>query len=149
MEQMDNKTKKVMVFGVFDIFHKGHEFFLNEARKYGNYLIIVTPPDENIIEEKGRAPINSQEKRLRFLKKYADKVILGDKEDYIKPLLKEMPDVICLGYDQKSYKSIIDSFSKIKKVEVVRIKSFMPEKYKSSIIREDTKKQKDNKKERK
>jgi len=40
------KKKKVMVFGTFDIFHPGHRSFLNQAKKYGNYLIVVVARDK-------------------------------------------------------------------------------------------------------
>ena len=32
---MPTRADKVMVFGVFDGFDKGHQYFLNEAKKYG------------------------------------------------------------------------------------------------------------------
>jgi len=39
---------KSMVFGVFDGLHEGHLFFLDEAQKYGDNLIIVVASDINV-----------------------------------------------------------------------------------------------------
>ena len=33
--------KKVMCFGTFDGVHKGHEYYLHEARKLGDYIVVV------------------------------------------------------------------------------------------------------------
>jgi len=36
-----NKKNTVMVFGTFDIFHQGHKYFSQQAKKYGKFLIVV------------------------------------------------------------------------------------------------------------
>ena len=46
---------KVLVFGTFDIFHKGHEYFLSEAAKHGS-LNVVVARDLTTYEVKGRFP---------------------------------------------------------------------------------------------
>jgi len=44
--------KKVLVFGVFDLFHFGHLRLLKRAAKLGDYCIVAVQNDENIIKYK-------------------------------------------------------------------------------------------------
>jgi FAD synthetase len=47
------KTKKtVMTFGTFDRLHPGHEYYLSEARKYGDCLITVVARDKTVVDIK-------------------------------------------------------------------------------------------------
>ena len=89
--------KKVMCFGTFDLFHRGHEFYLREARKLGDYLVVVVALDETVRAVKGRPAENDQETRLRNLQKLglADKVIPGNHGDKLKVVEAEKPDVLC------------------------------------------------------
>ncbi|MEK7680593.1 MAG: adenylyltransferase/cytidyltransferase family protein [Patescibacteria group bacterium] len=129
--------KKVIVFGTFDIIHDGHIHLLNEAREYGDYLIAVVARDYTVCHIKGKDPKYDEETRLENLKKLkiADKVRLGCIGDKYKVIADEKPDVIALGYDQKVF---IDNLSDAVDdcVQIVRLKPFMPEIYKSSKIRE-------------
>ncbi len=130
--------KKVLVFGAFDILHKGHEHFLNEARKRGDFLIVNVGRDRTIERLKGKNPENSEEKRLANIEKLkiADKVILGDLEDPYK-CLDEKPDIICLGYDQKFFTENLEKELKNRKLKtrVERLTPFHPEKYKTSLLK--------------
>jgi cytidyltransferase-like protein len=42
------KKKVVMTFGTFDVFHPGHRFYLTEARKLGNRLIVIVALDSTV-----------------------------------------------------------------------------------------------------
>ena len=121
------KQKKVMVFGTFDILHKGHFNFFKQAKKYGN-LIVVIARDENVRKVKGQLPKNNESDRLKNVQKSVGKVILGDKKDKLKVIRKIKPDVICVGYDQ------IVPINDLKNigVHVKILKSYQPHKYKSS-----------------
>ena len=82
-----------MVFGTFDIFHKGHENFLKQARRYGDYLIAVVARDKTVLSVKKQRAANSEGKRAKILRdsKLTDKVILGslgDKYSVIKKCLR-------------------------------------------------------------
>lgn len=131
--------RKVMVFGTFDILHKGHEYLLKEAKKYGDYLVVLIARDKTILKIKKRKPIYNEKNRLKNLKKLksVDKVILGDIEDKYKKIEIEKPDVICLGYDQKAFTKNLKKELTKKNLfpKIIRLKSFHPEKYKSSILR--------------
>ena len=122
--------KKVMVFGTFDVLHKGHLNFFSQARKYGDYLIAVIARDNTVKEVKGRFPRNNEKKRLAEVKKYVDKAVLGYIKDKHKVISKFKPDIICLGYDQKEFISGLKRF----KIPIKRLKPYMVHKYKSSKL---------------
>lgn len=134
--------KKVLVFGTFDIFHKGHESFLKEAKNYGEVLNVVVARDLTVRKVKGRDPLNNEEKRLNVIQSldYVDKAYLGRKGDKYEIIEELKPDIICLGYDQDSFtKNLNEELSKRGlNVKIIKIeKSFNPEKYKSSKLRSD------------
>ena len=128
-----------MVFGTFDILHKGHEYFLKESKKLGTYLIVIIGRDKNVKKFKNKHPVYNENNRLINIKKIpeVDEVILGREDhDYSKIIEEKNPDIICLGYDQKDLgleKYLIENKLNIK---IVRIKPYKEEKYKSSILRE-------------
>jgi FAD synthetase len=135
------KTKKIIVFGTFDIIHPGHENLFKQARKFGSYLIVVVARDKTIKEVKGRLPVNNERARKNnILKlKIADKVILGDLKDKHKAIKKFKPEVICLGYDQKFFVDglkapLIRGVGGVKRVKIIRLKSHKPNIYKTSKI---------------
>ena len=96
---------KVMVFGTFDIFHPGHRSFLKQAKKLGDYLIVVVARDKTVEITKKQKPINKEAIRVKIIKdsRLADKVILGGTGDKYAVIKKYRPDIICLGYDQKYF----------------------------------------------
>ncbi len=128
-----------MVFGTFDTFHPGHEYFLKHAKKYGDFLIVVIARDRTVKTVKGRLPKNNEIKRKKRVEESGvpDKVILGQLKNKFNLIKKLKPDVICLGYDQKYLTDKLES--KLKefhlKTKVIRLKSFKPHKYKSSLLK--------------
>lgn len=132
--------KKVMVFGTFDIFHKGHKDFFRQAREYGNYLIVIVARDKNVLKTKGRLPQNNELVRQKEIvgSKLADKVVLGYMDNKYRVIGEYKPEVICLGYDQKG--SVSELKEKLielglSKTQIVRLDPFYPEIYKSSKLR--------------
>jgi FAD synthetase len=131
--------KKVMVFGTFDIFHKGHINFLQQARREGDFLLVVVARDETVQKIKKRKAQNSARKRLLAIKnsQLADKVLLGGLGDKYAVIKKYQPDIICLDYDQKAYvdklKDKLQQFG-LEKTRIKKLKPFHPEKYKSSLL---------------
>lgn len=131
--------KKIMVFGTFDVFHAGHEYFLREAKKLGDYLIVIIARDNTVKNVKGQLPKHDERERLNTIKEtgYADKVILGNEDDKYKVIRKYKPDIIALGYDQFVFtyalnKIIIDENLD---TEIVRLEPYEPSMYKSSLIK--------------
>jgi FAD synthetase len=131
--------KKVMCFGTFDILHRGHEYYLREAMKLGDSLVVVVALDATVASVKGKLPQNNQRQRLENLQKLgiADKVILGHSGDKLKVVEDEKPAILCFGYDQESFTKDAKETLQQRgiKVEVVRLNSFHPDKYKSSLLR--------------
>ena len=124
--------KKVLVFGSFDVIHKGHLHFFGQARKHGDKLVAVIARDETIKQLKGKKPRYSEKARLRHVSKHVDKVFLGNKTNKYGIIKKIKPDVICLGYDQNSFtKDLKKHFKK----KIRRLKPYKPHIYKSSKIR--------------
>ena len=130
--------KKVMCFGTFDGFHLGHEFYLKESKKHGDYLVVVVARDETVLQVKGRMPKRKLAERISEIEKakIADKVIPGNPGDKLKVVVEEKPNVICLGYDQTSFtdglKTKLEAIDV--KAEIVRIGSLDPHLNKSSLI---------------
>lgn len=138
----EKHKKKVMVFGTFDIFHLGHRSFLRQAKENGDYLTVVVARDKTVKSVKKQDTKNKEQARLENVQKsmLADKVVLGSLGDKYEVIKKYKPDVICLGYDQKFFiknlKSKLKDFGLVE-TEVVRLKSYKPEIYKSSKLRND------------
>jgi len=95
--------KVVMASGVFDILHLGHVHYLNEAKKFGDKLVVVVARDSTVLRRKGRLPIVPDYLRVQMVAalKMVDEAVLGDNEDFYKTVEAIKPDVIVLGYDQK------------------------------------------------
>jgi rfaE bifunctional protein nucleotidyltransferase chain/domain len=100
------KLKKKVVFtnGVFDILHKGHLYYLKEAREYGDILIVGLNSDASVRRIKGEGrPIYNQDHRIKMLTflRPVDAVILFE-EDTPAGLIEALePDVLVKGADYK------------------------------------------------
>jgi FAD synthetase len=136
---MKKKPKrKVMVFGTFDIIHPGHLAFLREAKRHGNFLIVSVARDTNVKRIKGHTPIHSEHQRVHLLKtlRIVDRVVLGSRTEYLKHIVRETPDIICLGYDQSAYTERLQD--KLEEAglhtKVIRLRPYHSRKYKSSKI---------------
>jgi len=131
--------KTVIAFGVFDGLHKGHAYFLQEAKKLGDYLIAVTPSDDIVKKIKNHLPKNNLQERVKHLRslKFIDEVVPSNESLNNWGILeKYQPDIIAIGYDQARLKTALENHFKktSKKIELKVISSFEPHKYKSSLI---------------
>lgn len=100
------KEKKILVFtnGCFDILHKGHAAYLNQAKSLGDYLIVGVNSDRSVKVLKGDSrPVNNENDRAFLLDnlKSVDYVIIFD-EDTPYNLIKDIvPDYLVKGGDWK------------------------------------------------
>lgn len=95
--------KKVMLFGVFDGLHEGHKELLKEARKYGDYVVVVVAQDHIVSHLKGHEPKFNLADRIAHLEEVdgVDEVVIGDRELSTWEVAKKYrPDVVLFGYDQ-------------------------------------------------
>lgn len=143
------KKIKVMVFGVFDLLHPGHVDFLKQAKDLGDFLVVSVARDVNVIRVKNERPVHDEKQRIANVGKvpYVDKIVLAGLRDPWPHIVKERPDVIALGYDQKPYvinhetRNMNQSFQLelqkhgLKKTKVIRLKPHWPEIYKTKYLR--------------
>ena len=127
--------KKVMVFGTFDILHEGHLDFFRQAKALGDFLVVVVARNINVDRIKGHFPLHDEKRRLDQIRglDMVDVAVLGHLEDPYRIIREEQPDVIALGYDQSSYDK--ELYQRFPKTEIVRLKPYKPEIYKSSKLK--------------
>lgn len=92
---------KVMATGTFDLLHMGHIYYLKEAKKYGDKLVVIVATDSTVRKLK-HEPINPEKIRLELIKELnvVDEAYLGYEDDMYKIVEEIKPDIIALGYDQ-------------------------------------------------
>ncbi len=130
---------KIIVFGTFDGLHKGHKNFFKQAKEYGDYLVVVVGRDSTILKTKNKPPKFNEQERLKAIQEsgLVDEARLGNEGDNpYKVIAQVQPKIICLGYDQTHFTEKLAA--KIKemglKIDIVRLKPYKPEIYKSSIL---------------
>lgn len=94
--------KIVCTSGYYNPIHSGHLNLFKEAKKYGDYLIVIVNNDEQV-KLKGSVTFMNQNERMEIVKsiKYVDKVLLSvDNDRSITETLKTiLPDVFVKGGD--------------------------------------------------
>ena len=130
--------KKVLVFGTFDGLHPGHINFFEQAKKLGDYLVVVVGRDVTVNKIKGRFPKRSELLCLKAVQQcqLVNEAMLGNIGNPYEIIKKIKPDIIALGYDQNSFSAGLAEFIKKEnlKIEIVRLKPYKPEIYKSSFL---------------
>jgi len=92
---------RVMATGVFDLLHPGHLYFLTEAKKLGDELVVVVARDQTARRLK-RDPYVPEHIRREMVEalKPVDRAVLGSTTDIYETVLNERPNIIALGFDQ-------------------------------------------------
>ncbi|MEK6891677.1 MAG: adenylyltransferase/cytidyltransferase family protein [Nanoarchaeota archaeon] len=133
--------KLVMCAGTFDIIHPGHLYFLSEAKKFGDKLIVVVARDDTSERMKGKKPVHNEKIRLEQVRglEIVNQAVLGKTGSIFNIVEEIKPNIICLGYDQKVLKQDLEDELKKRniKADVIRISSYMPHLYKSSKMKEN------------
>lgn len=136
---MPHTSTRVIATGTFDVVHPGHEFFLREAKKLGDWLGVIIARDETVEKIKGARPTHNETIRKHDIELLgiADVVVIGKSGDKYKILEELKPDIIALGYDQRSFTENLANELKVRglSVQIIRIPAFQPETYKSSKIK--------------
>lgn len=102
----DQKKIIVLAGGFFDILHEGHIKFLENSKKYGDYLFVLLEDDDKARQIKGpKRPINSQKDRAKILSslRSVNYVILlknmTTNDQYDKLIIQMMPSIIATTYN--------------------------------------------------
>ena len=121
---------KVMATGTFDLLHMGHIYYLKEAKKLGDTLIVVVATDATVRKLK-HDPITPQEIRVNLIKelKMVDEAYLGHVDDMYSIVEEIKPDIIALGFDQIHDETTIKNELKKRRlnVRVVRLSKYQGE----------------------
>jgi len=99
----EKKGRIVLAGGCFDILHIGHVRFLSEAKKMGDYLVVLLENNEKVKKLKGKnRPIFTQEIRAEMLSALncVDLVVLlpmmQNDSDYLNLVVKIKPHIIAV-----------------------------------------------------
>ena len=101
-ERADNKMKRVITFGTFDVFHIGHLRIIERASALGDRLIVGVSTDELNYSKKGKYPIYNEAERIQIVGslRYVDECFLEEslekKADYIQ---RYKADALVMGDD--------------------------------------------------
>jgi len=98
-----NRDKKIVFTnGCFDILHRGHVAYLNEAKSCGDLLILGVNSDASVRKLKGpERPVNNEQDRKFILEnlKAVDFVEIFDEETPLNLIKKIMPHTLVKGGD--------------------------------------------------
>ena len=130
----------VLVFGVFDLFHPGHEYFLRQARRQGDRLVAVVTRDERVEQEKGRRPARTLAARLADVRQFGcvDRALPGDRVGEWGLVRRLRPAVICVGHDQRTDhpKFLAQLAGLTPPPQIVRLPAFKRDQYSTTRLRE-------------
>ena len=98
--------KKIAISGYFDPIHVGHIEYINNAKKLGDWLVVIVNNNNQCALKKGKYFMDEKD-RVLIVKniKAVDEVFLSiDKDKTVcKSLKKINPDVFANGGDRKNY----------------------------------------------
>ena len=98
--------KRIAISGYFDPIHVGHIEYINNAKKLGDWLVVIVNNNNQCALKKGKYFMDEKD-RVLIVKniKAVDEVFLSIDEDktVCKSLKKVNPDVFANGGDRKNY----------------------------------------------
>lgn len=112
--------KKVITYGTFDLFHKGHYNILKRAKELGDYLIVGVTGD-NYDRERGKLSVqDSLATRIENVRKtgFADLIIV---EEYLGQKIQDIinydVDILVVGSDWKGKFDHLSKYCEVKYLE--------------------------------
>lgn len=105
----DSINDLVFTNGCFDIIHRGHVEYLNQAKSLGKYLLVGLNSDESVRKIKGEGrPINIEADRAFVLSnlKCVDAVIVFNEDTPYNLIKAVRPDILVKGGDWKEDKIV-------------------------------------------
>ncbi len=110
-----NDNRIVFTNGCFDILHVGHVKYLQEAKSYGDILIVGLNSDASVRELKGPSrPVNTEDDRAYILAALdaVDYVVKFSEETPYELIKMIAPDVLVKGGDYEGKKVVGTEFAK-------------------------------------
>ena len=107
--------KRVITYGTFDLFHRGHINILQRARALGDYLVVAVSSDA-FTSGKGKEVYHSEEDRVAILEaiRFVDKVILETSWDQkIRDVQENEIDVFVMGDDWKGQFDFLKDYCEV------------------------------------
>lgn len=105
LEKLRRQGKKIVFTnGCFDILHAGHVMYLDQAKRFGDFLVLGLNSDESVRKIKGpERPINILKDRATVLSGLSsvDAVVVFEEETPHQLIVKVRPDVLVKGADWK------------------------------------------------
>ncbi|MDC1256002.1 adenylyltransferase/cytidyltransferase family protein [bacterium] len=95
-------NKHVITFGTFDVLHVGHINILERAASLGARLVVGVSSDNLNIQKKGRAPIYSEQDRVKIISslKFVDEVFIEESLELKAQYIKDFnADILVMGDD--------------------------------------------------
>lgn len=126
----------VFTNGCFDLIHRGHVVYLQEARSLGDKLIVGLNSDASVSRLKGpNRPIQSELGRASVLASmsFVDMVVFFDSETPLELIRHILPDILVKGGDYNP-ENIIGAKEVIEHGGEVRVLSFIEGESTSNII---------------
>lgn len=100
----EDGKKVVFTNGCFDILHRGHAAYLEQAKSLGDFLVVGVNSDESVRKLKGEGrPVNNENDRAYLLEmlKPVDFVIIFNEETPYELIKSINPDFLVKGGDWK------------------------------------------------
>lgn len=119
--------KTVLVFGTFDGMHQGHLFFLSEAAKLGDRLVVSVARDEHVRTLKNKSALHNEKERIELVlaQDEVDEAILSDEELGSFELVSSVdPAIIAFGHDQVELENTLVEWlegRQMREIEVIKI----------------------------
>jgi D-beta-D-heptose 7-phosphate kinase / D-beta-D-heptose 1-phosphate adenosyltransferase len=134
VNSLKNKNKKIVFTnGCFDILHSGHVKYLEEAKSFGDILILGLNSDTSTQRLKGKnRPINTQIDRAYILAslEVVDYVVIFDEDTPLDLINIIKPDILVKGGDYQGKKIVGQNVAK-----ELKLVKFVDGKSTSKIIR--------------
>lgn len=118
------KDRIVFTNGVYDLLHRGHVEYLEEARQLGDRLVVGVNSDASVRRLKGPArPIIPQDERAELVAALAcvDLVVIFDSDTPLALIEAVVPDVLVKGSDWAEAAIVGAEFVKARGGRVERI----------------------------